>query len=56
MSKKKGLLRKVGKFVGKLPRETFRVIDQGLGLGNKAIEKTRLDKVLAGGGRSSSKL
>lgn len=52
---KKPFLRKVVslvaapvKFVGKVPRETIRIIDQGLNVGNKAIEKTGLEKILGG--------
>jgi hypothetical protein len=57
MGKKKPFLRKIAKLVAapvklvsKLPREAIRVIDQGLGIGNKALEKTGIDKFLSGGG------
>jgi len=51
MGKKKGFLRKVISGIGKVPRETIRIIDQTIGLGNKAIEKSGLDKVLPSGGK-----
>lgn len=46
MGKKKGFFNKLGKiitepvkFIGKLPRETCRILDQALDIDDKAIKK-----------------
>ena len=51
----KGFLKSIAKgikapiqFVGKIHRETFRIIDQGLEKANAAIEKTGFNKILGG--------
>lgn len=50
MSKKKGPFSKAWKEVKKVKRETFRIIDQGLDLGDKGIKILGVDKILGGGG------